>query len=894
MKKIFYVIITLFFSLFGFSQSNFWTPIESRLIDETSKIDRDSEPIKFQTYHLEIESLKNLLNQAPDRKLNQNSDLIMTFPLANGSTENFRVYEASIMHPDLASRYPEIQSYVGFGTRDKTAMIRFSTTLFGFHGIIFSAKTGTSYIDTYTEDLNYYIVYKKKDVVSNRSFECLVNDEFAEENQPIHFSPRNNNSIESNTGLFRTYRLAMACTVEYAAFHINAANANAATLEQKKAVVLSAMNVTMTRVNGLYEKDMSLTMELIPNNDAIIFVDNDNFNNNNASQLINQSQTAIDAAIGSFNYDIGHTVSTGGGGLAQLNSPCSASKARGITGLPSPVGDPFDIDYVAHEIGHQFGATHTFNNSCNGNRSNNTAVEPGSGNTIMGYAGICAPNVQNNSDAHFHSVSLAQMDAFVASFGNCSNNVQNFNDAPVIDFIPNYTIPASTPFILPGNATDENNQESLTYCWEQINNQISTQPPFSNNTSGPSFRSLPPSESPNRYLPNLDTVLTGATQNTWEVLPSVSRNMNFSLTVRDNGEPLGGQTNRRDISVVVSNTGIPFQVTSQNQANISWIPGENEVITWDVANTTSAPINTQNVDILLSTDGGLNFDYVLLQNTPNDGSEQIIVPNDVASQFCRIMVKSVNNIFYNVNLSNFSIGTDCESFSNTDVIAIPDGNGNNVAGTTLVRELLIENIDGLISSLSVDLNINHSWIGDLVIDLEHPDGTTRRIWNRNCNNPQNTNIQATFRDGNPAIVCSTPTMGVFSPFESFDAFLNKPKAGIWKLHLTDFYNQDAGTLNSWAIDFGCTLNQNSFAENKFSIFPNPNQGSFSIRNDFSLPNETNIQIYDMSGRLIFQQIGFEPNASSQIDISLNNVQTGAYFVMIRNGEIKETHKIIIE
>src|SRR5690606_18618191 len=155
----------------------------------------------------------------------------------------------------------------------------------------------------------------------------------------------------ANNGIFRTYRLAMACTVEYAAFHVNAAGLNGGTESQKKAAVLAAMNVTMTRVNGIYERDMALTMQLIPNNTNIIFITSDSFNNNNANTPIDQSQTVIDAFIGSSNYDIGHTVATHTSRLAQMYSPFSTNKARGVTGIPQPVGDPLEIAYVAHEMG---------------------------------------------------------------------------------------------------------------------------------------------------------------------------------------------------------------------------------------------------------------------------------------------------------------------------------------------------------------------------------------------------------------------------------------------------------------------------------------------------------------------------------------------------------------
>src|SRR5690606_31595759 len=183
----------------------------------------------------------------------------------------------------------------------------------------------------YTTDLNYYIVYAKKNTMTTNLFECLTENTEGPENE-VFFSSRNNTQALANNGIFRTYRLAMACTVEYAAFHVNAAGLNGGTESQKKAAVLAAMNVTMTRVNGIYERDMALTMKLVPNNENVIFITSDTFNNNSPTQVINESQNIMDGFIGSSNYDIGHTVATNTSGLAQMYSPCTNNKARGVTG----------------------------------------------------------------------------------------------------------------------------------------------------------------------------------------------------------------------------------------------------------------------------------------------------------------------------------------------------------------------------------------------------------------------------------------------------------------------------------------------------------------------------------------------------------------------------------
>lgn len=640
-------------SFSSFSQKNLWEKKTKENSLPIQRVQRTTIPSEFEVFALDLQSFKEELLKVPKREMsNSLSNVILNFPNAEGELESFRIYEASVMHPSLQAQFPDIKSYVGVGVENKTAMVRFSTTLFGVHAMIFTGDKEVNYIDTYTNDLSQYMVYSRKNIVPTSTFNCLVEDEIAEDVDAIHFSPRNNNSISSDTGIFRTYRLAMACTIEYAQFHWQAAGMTVATPEAtRKAAVLAAMNVSMTRINGIYERDMSLTMQLVPNNLNIIFITSDTFDNNNAGTLINQSQIVIDNVIGSANYDIGHTVSTGGGGLAQLNSPCTGSKARGITGSFAPVGDPFDVDYVAHEMGHQFGATHTQNNNCQ--RSPATAIEPGSASTIMGYAGICSPNVQNNSDAYFHVASLAQMDNFVAGTGNCSNNISNNNDAPIIQPIQNYTIPRSTAFVLEGNATDANG-DALTYCWEQTDTGIAIQPPTATDAAnGPRFRSRNPSTSPNRYLPFMTTILTGATSNQWEVVPSITKTMNFSLVVRDNATPNGGQTAKTNMTVTtVANAG-PFVITAPN-TNVSWVAGTNQNVTWDVAGTTANGVDTPYVDIYLSTNGGSSFPVLLASKVPNDGSEVITVPNNVGTTN-RIMVKGHKNIFLDVSNTNFSI-----------------------------------------------------------------------------------------------------------------------------------------------------------------------------------------------------------------------------------------------
>lgn len=627
----------------GFAQK--WSRTTEADLRSFPKMDRAAMPSKFQLFSLDLAQLKTQLQQAPLDSQGIFSNLIVAFPNPDGSLQQYRIYEAPVMEKPLADKYPDLKSYCGQSLSNPAASIRFSTTLFGLHLMSFDAGQGTFFIDTYTKDLKNYMVYKKQDVMAATAFQCGVDAEATEMTGHI---PATQQRVSD--GMFRTYRLAMACTIEYAAFHINAAGLGSGTMAQKKAAVLSAMTVTMTRVNGVFEKEMSLRMNLIAANDQLIFIDSDNFNNDDANVLIDQSQVEIDAKVNASSYDIGHTVSTGGGGLAQLFSPCTASKAKGITGSGAPVGDPYDIDYVAHEMGHQWGANHTQNNACN--RNTGTAVEPGSASTIMGYAGICAPNVQSNSDAYFHAVSIAEMTTFLnGTGGSCAAATASGNVAPTVNAGADFTIPKGTAFILKGSGSDPNG-DTLTYCWEQTNAQASTQPPIQTAVSGPNFRSKSPIPSPNRYMPPLADVVSGNLAPTWEVVPTVARTMNFALTARDNRLPSGAQTKRDDMVLTVANVG-PFLVTSPNTA-VSYQGNTSQTITWDVAGTTANGINCANVDIYLSANGGLTFPILLQSATPNDGTQSVTIPNLPGTQN-RIMIIGSNHIFYDVSNANFTI-----------------------------------------------------------------------------------------------------------------------------------------------------------------------------------------------------------------------------------------------
>mgnify|MGYP003682993909 CR=1 FL=1 len=902
-----YFFILLLIPILGFSQGrSFWQKTDNTKFSQDELVERTSTPMVYDIYTLDFASLKQLLTAAPDRDLNIASEIVVQFPGAEGKMENFEVYNASIMEPEFAANYPNIQSYVAVSRENTGTIIRFSTTVFGFHATV-HAIGKTMYIDPLTKDLNTYIMYAKENLYGSleERIGCLV-DESTEDRTSADGAYVPENAID---GTLRTFRLALACTQEYANYHIDAAGQQAATDAVKRATVLAAMNVTMTRVNAVFERDMSLTMTLVDNTSIIFLAENDGYTDNDSNALINQNQAICDANIGTANYDIGHVFSTGGGGLAARGGICySNAKAAGVTGSPNPVGDPFDIDFVAHEMGHQYGANHTFNGgqgSCSGgNRSATTAVEPGSGTTIMAYAGICgSDNVQNNSDDHFHAISINEMWIRITPPGEpvCSTNTANGNTAPTVNAGTDYTIPYGTAFTLSGTATDPDGT-TLSYCWEQTDVGVTTNVPSTTSTTDPQFRSYSPMTTGDRTFPQLSDILNDNLTPQWEVMPNVARTMDFALTVRDNGTPNGGQTNRDDMTVTLANTG-PFRVTAPDTTNESFTAAETTTITWDVAGTTANGINTSNVNILFSTDGGQNFDTVLASNTPNDGSESITFPV-VFEPYCRIKIEAVGNIFFAISKS-FSVGamvttnTVCNTYTTGPISTpIPDGGGANVQGAPLFIPVTVTESTP-ITDIRVSADVTHSWIGDLIMQLQAPNGGGfSNIWARSCNDAQYGNIDITFKDGEPSIMCASPTVGLAAPANPMTGFNGNDPSGTWNLVFVDFFNGDTGVVNEWSIELCSTtttvvLSNEEFALENFSLYPNPNKGDFSLSFNSQSGEDINVNVYDISGRLVHTK-NYNATATFNENISLNNVSAGMYLITVTDQDRTVTKKLIIE
>ena len=643
------LIFAISLSAAAVAQPALWTDIPESAISANPS-DRLIVPDRYRTLRLDFGVLRTLLLSAPTEAdyLQGEPGISVDFPLPDGSIANFEVWDAPVLHPDLGKAFPEIRSFAG-KSRSKPGMTaRFDISPKGLHVLLFNPGGSSVFIDPYARgNTADYLCYFRKDFVKRTGdvFVCYVGD-LEKIELPVP-SPYPVTDRAGDCGNLRVYRLALACTGEYANYH--------GSFGANKAPALAAMNTSMTRVNGVFERDCGITLSIVPNDTAIIFTNptSDPYSNNNGGAMLGQNQTTCTSIIGSANYDVGHVFSTGGGGVATLTSPCNNSiKARGVTGSPNPIGDPFDIDYVIHEMGHQFGANHTQFNNCN--RVNAAAMEPGSASTIMGYANICDPNVQSYSDDYFHAYSLFEIGGFVTTGGNgCAVKIPTGNSKPIITALTNRTIPHSTPFILTASATDPNG-DAMSYCWEQMNayTMDETMPPASTNTSGPVFRSLLPTTETSRYFPYYEAVLNNYTP-TWEVLPEVGRSMGFRVTVRDNN-PAAGCTSEANMTVTTVASIGPFQVVVPNGGE-NYPSNSSQTVTWNVAGSNGGAVNCANVSILLSTDGGNNY-ATLLASTPNDGSQQVTYNVSPTTQ-ARIAILAVGNVFYDVSNNNFTIST---------------------------------------------------------------------------------------------------------------------------------------------------------------------------------------------------------------------------------------------
>lgn len=690
MKKQIAVIFFLagLFNTYISGAQNVWQNIDpSQLPAATQTI----HPLHYLVYTVDEAALKLRLATLPG---NPDEGQIIELPMPDGTLKNFRAWKSSIMPDELANRYPELMTFTAeeVGNRNVTAKLDF--TVYGFHAMVFDGNN-TSFIDPYNRyhDGNYLVHYKRDETrpLASRS-KCIVHsDDAFIEHKAMHNEQRVKQAQRTSNGYqLRTYRLALSADNSYCQAATGLTNP---TIAQ----AFSAMTTTINRVNGVYEREFSISMVFVAKEDTLIWPsavgsvngpDPFSLIDNLANPCLDTNQAVCDRRIGDPNYDIGHVFTTGAGGLSQIGVACSSrgDKAQSVTGQPDPVGDGFDIDYVSHEMGHEYGSDHCFNNnidhSCNGNAVSDLAYEPGSGSTIMCYAGICGPDdLQPHSDAYFSAPSMELVQQYITAGGDLCPVKTPTNNKPVSipSFRASYIIPYKTPFELTAPAaTDSVNDTSVTYCWEQYNLGDFGAEFINTHYYGPIFRSYSPTKSPTRVFPNMSMVLTDTLSNVGtenhesEKVPDVQRFLTFRLALRDIYQGNGCFLIPDDtVHIDVTNTVDSFTVTSQNAPGTYYIGNSPETITWNVSRTNVSPINTANVDIFMSVDGGNTWRYHI-GTFPNSGSAIVILPNpDVDVHTARIKVKGNNNVFFNVNSTDFTVTHSLSSDTAIVIYPIP-------------------------------------------------------------------------------------------------------------------------------------------------------------------------------------------------------------------------------
>ena len=891
------------------AQKNAWRKVGQESVSQLQRIKNEPYSERQQLLQVNVDAVKQLLANATD-KLSGKAGVIVEFPNIDGGLEKFQVWENSNFVPELQAQFPDIRSYVGKNAVDGST-IHFSVSPAGIQTMILRPDRSSEFIESYTKDNSTYVLFDSKTRNNGKlPFNCSTAD-VALNDEVLGIT---NPTGRSNNQSYKTMRLALSCTGEYATFFGGTV-----------AGALAGMNATMTRVNGVMEIDLAIHLNIIANNNLVIYtnantdpysvasVGTDQANTNNLNGWNLQLQNALTSVLGNGAYDIGHLFgASGGGGNAgcigcvctddSTNNDLDKNKGSGYTSPSNgiPQGDTFDIDYVIHEMGHQMGANHTFSHATEGSGVN---VEPGSGSTIMGYAGITNYDVQSNSDAYFTYRSILQIQNNMAN-KTCPVSVAVTNTPPTVSAGADFTVPAGTAYILKGVVSDAEG-DVLNYCWEQ-NNSANSGSSGANSVcsgtkvTGPNYRSFSPKTVPDRYMPEYSKVLAGTLTTMWEsVNTTVGRSLKFTLTVRDNhiGE---WQTNTDEVTVTSSppfsgTTGVgPFAITSQNTANILWgAAGTTQTVTWSVNNTTSLP-GSANVNIKMSLDGGVTWPITLASNTPNDGTEDISVPAATSTN-CRLWIEPTDHVYYAVNSVPFSVGYQavnaCTTYTYSGAaFALTDG-----SGSYNVKQINVPTA-GTISDVNIHVNATHPNLQNLTMAVIRPGSSTvNTYFVQQC--AGSANMDVTFDEQAGAFTCGSPLTGTMKSTSGVLNNLNGfQQQGNWQFGFKDSVAGNAGTIDSFSIEI-CSqslipLGTAQFSFNNFALYPNPNNGSFKVQFD-AASSKVNVTVHDMSGRRIFDKAYASSGLFSE-DIQLNSAQAGIYLVTIADGDQKIVKRIVVE
>lgn len=894
-------------SLYG---QNFWkkTKINERAVIESKKnigLDYSN------AYTLDMNQLRSVLKSAPQSKTGMavSSNLIIEIPTMEGGFEKYTIYETSNMSPKLAEKFPDIKSYRGVSVKGEGKTISFGISQKGIRMILFSRDKKAVVIEPVVSDESVYLVSPAVpgQLPLENDLTCKTDD--ASVNKNVNFVTDNTDDRK-----FRTYRLAVSVDGEFSAYH-GGTVANS----------IAAVNNLMSYINPVYERDLSIHMNLIDNNDAVIFLDAATDPYTSANTLNNEVQTTLTNTIGEANYDIGiiFTNQTGGGNAGMIASVCQNSqglvngqvdkkKGSAYAGPVNGTG-PQGFIYamvIAHEMGHQYGANHTFSRPENvdfgflGVIQPETGAnrEPGSGTTVMGYPGVTGTyDVMDKHSDQFLHYSISQINNYVKTT-TCATTVNLANNPPIVNAGSDYTIPKGTAFKLTAAGSDPDNN-SITYSWEEADIsapnpvfvfQGSYSFPSQTSTTTPNFRVYPPVSSPVRYFPPLNEVLDGSLYNTWNMVSDVARNMKFISLVRDNSTE-GGQTATDEMTVSVDAATGPFKVTSLS-LNQNYPSGSTHQLQWNVNGTNAAPVNTQSVNILISTDGGSTF-TTLVANTLNDGQETITMPS-TPSPKAYIIVESVGNIFYAASPAfaiDHNVTLSCNQYPANGPFAVAPNAPANITINVPVTNT-IEDINLL-------MDVSYTNLQDLGLTLRSPaDQQNQIFWYSNC--PGVSVLKATFDQEGQSIpancnnINATPNIRIEPIRLDLSRYYGQNPNGNWIIRALDVTtgSTSSGNVNSAAIEL-CTrvatastlsVKDIGIAKDDFQIYPNPSNGRFNIL----MKNKTSgtAHVFDMSGRLLHTQA----NVGNDSTIDLTNLGKGNYIIVIETETAKLAKKIIIK
>lgn len=919
--KLHYVFsISIFLIVFSLqAQNSLWQATKRVAVSKTvSNLNLDASKVDYMV--LNTKMLDKALKTSKGG-LNKLNSRLIEIPIKNGKLQTFTLHETAVFSPSLAAKFPNIKSYKGIAVDGSGAQLTMSVSPDGIHTMINNLNNDNLFMQPLEKGGNEYVIYSRKNrLKKGQSFRCSTLEAIKTSTSKTNARKILDEGGANNQRLQR-FRIAISVTGEYTAFHGGTISG-----------ALAAINTSMARINAIFETDMAVTFEVVDATELIytdanldpysnpgVGTSSNNFNSIEGWSL--QLQNNLTSTIGNSAYDIGHLFGDdGGGGFAGCigcvcdddnpNDDFDRNKGSGYTSPPDgiPEGDVFDLNFLVHEIGHQMGGNHTWSFEPEGTT---VQAEPGSGTTLMAYAGIAGEdNVASDSDPYFHHLSIKQILNTIAT-KDCQTIEDIPNLPPNAMAGNNFVIPASTPYILKGNAVDANPDDILTYCWEQIDIGVVNNTNFGPNLQDGSMnRSVLPTTSPNRYIPRLSSVLSNRVIQTnpglgsdWETASSISRTLNWALTVRDRnlqGNTVGQSSyDTMSISVVAGSTQNPvgpFSVTSQAEMNSSWRQNTFETITWNVAGTNANGINTSSVNILLSTDGGVNFDTILVSNTPNDGTENIRVP-DLEATNCRIMVEPVGNIYYAINSADFAIGFEVNEVCEQQFVS---GNNLNIAindGQTITNSINVP-VSNILSSIKVNVDVTHTFISDLNVTLQHPNGsTTTNLWSENCFVSSGfRDFDIIFDDDGESVNCASPTIGTYIPSTPLSVFEGLDMQGNWTLSILDGAEGDVGRLNNWYVEF-CTVSfeRINFVDTftGFSVFPNPNNGIFILKlNTENTQRMLDLNVFDIRGRRVYNEL-FNGGSRIEKTIDLNGFKAGVYFLNLNDSDQTYTYKVVI-